>query len=149
MIVKNKNAKDNYKSIALPEKYTPKKSEEYMCDLHKAFFYKMLIDQKEELETEMADELADINVGKQIESGGAMDELDTTTLSIEADLNITMQERHKSLLVQIDNALARLEDGSYGYSVISGDEIGLKRLMIQPVATLTMEESEDKEKSSS
>ena len=148
MIVKKKlkTTKNSYKSIELPPKYSPKKSEEYMCDLHKAFFYRMLIDQKEEIQTEIADEIEDVNIGKQIESGGAMDELDAATLSIEADLNIKMQERHKNLLVQINNALARLKDGTYGYSVISGDEIGLKRLIIQPIATLTIEEESEAER---
>ena len=138
--------KKDYKTIILPEKYVPKKTDEYMCNEQKAFFYQMLMSQKRDIETEMSESADGVNVGKQIDSVGAMDEGDAATLSIETDMYIKMHERNKNLMLQIDNALARLEDGTYGYSVISGDEIGLKRLMIRPVATMTMEESEEKER---
>lgn len=135
----------NYKTIVLPEKYVPKKTEKYMCAEHKAYFYQMLMAERAEREAEI-ESPEDVVLGQQMDSIGAMDEGDAATLSIEADLNIKIQEKNLGVLKQIDAALARLEDDTYGYSVISGDEIGLKRLMARPVAATTSEEKSTVEK---
>ena len=60
-------------------------------------------------------------------------------------MNLRMSERTTNLLQKIDAALERIENGKYGYSVISGDEIGLQRLMARPLATMTVEEQEEYE----
>ena len=57
-----------------------------------------------------------------------------------------MAERDKNLLLKIDQALERIENGTFGYSVISGDEIGLNRMLARPLATMTIEEQEEHEK---
>ena len=132
--------KKDYKTLVLPDKYVPKKTEPYMCPEQKAFFYQMLTAQKQEIERAVIEIEEGPHLGQNISAAGAMDEGDVATLSIEADLNIKMQERDMAVLRQIDAALQRLEDGTYGYSVLSGEEIGLKRLMVRPVATMTMEE---------
>ena len=56
-----------------------------------------------------------------------------------------MSERKNKLLAKLNAALYRLENGTYGYSVVSGDEIGLPRLMARPLATMTVEEQEEYE----
>ena len=139
-------AKKDYKTINLPPKYQPKKTEEYMSVEQKAFFYQLLIAEKKDLEQVLVDSSDDVNLGQRLDSVGAMDEGDAATLSIEADMNIKIQERNKNILLQVENALSRLEDGSYGYSVISGEEIGLKRLLSRPTATMTAEEKDEMEK---
>jgi DnaK suppressor protein len=139
-------AKKDYKTIVLPNKYVPKKSEEYMSAEQKAFFYQMLMSQKSEIEKEMLELTDDVNLGQKLDSVGAMDEGDAATLSVDADLSIKMRERNLMALGKIDRALQRMEDETYGYSVISGDEIGLKRLMVYPYATTTIEEKEESEK---
>jgi len=48
-------------------------------------------------------------------------------------------------LRKINAALDRIENGTYGYSVVSGDEIGLNRMMARPLATMTVEEQEEYE----
>ena len=111
-----------------------------MCAEHKAYFYQMLLEQKKEFEMEVVEIEDAPHLGRQIDGVGAMDEGDAATFSVEADLNIKMQERNMNAIRQIDAALQRLEDGTYGYSVISGEEIGLKRLMARPVAATTSEE---------
>ncbi|MDR1071383.1 MAG: hypothetical protein LBL21_01935 [Rickettsiales bacterium] len=138
--------KKDYKTIVLPQKYAPKKTEKYMSLEQKAFFYQMLTDQKNEVEKEIEDSTEDVNLGQKLDSVGAMDEGDAATLAIDADLSIKICERRMSQLQGIDEALQRLEDDTYGYSVVSGEEIGLKRLMIRPVATMTIEEREESEK---
>ena len=57
-----------------------------------------------------------------------------------------MSERNANLLKKIDEALKRIENGTFGYSDISGEEIGLQRLMARPLATKTIEEQEEIEK---
>jgi DnaK suppressor protein len=136
----------DYKAIVLPPKYRPKKTEKYMSIEQRAYFYQMLIGIKATLESDVQGSVADVNLGERMNSLGAMDEGDATTLSIDTDLSIKMQERNMYALRKIEAALERLENGTYGYSVLSGDEIGLKRLTIRPTAKLTLEEQEEKEK---
>lgn len=138
--------KKDYKTLALPNKYVPKKTEKYMSVEQKAYFYQLLIAQKAELEEQMTEMKDSSHLGQQLDSVGAMDEGDATTLAAEADFKIKIYERDKIHLDKINMAIQRLEDDTYGYSVISGDEIGLKRLMIRPVATMTIEEKEELEK---
>ena len=142
---KGASMKKNYKTITVGDKYVPKKNEEYMSEEQKAYFYQLLMAEKDELVAEMAeaDGVADLVQG---DGGGGMDEGDAATLSIGSDMNIKMRARNQSQIKRIDEALRRLEEGTYGYSIISGDEIGLKRLMARPVAAITMEEKEESEK---
>lgn len=138
-------AKKDYKTIVLDPKYSPKKTEKYMSDEQKAYFYQMLMRQRRELD-EDGDDPETLVIGQKLDSAGAIDEGDAATLAIDTDLSIKLQERSNAVKKQIDAALARLEDGTYGYSLLSGDEIGIKRLMVRPIATITMEEKEATER---
>ena len=60
-------------------------------------------------------------------------------------MNLRMSERTSNLLEKINAALERIEKGTYGYSVISGEEIGLQRMLARPLATMTIEEQEEHE----
>ncbi|MDR2770031.1 MAG: hypothetical protein LBB08_01115 [Rickettsiales bacterium] len=135
----------DYKTLELAAKYIPKKTDEYMGAEQKAFFFHALVRQKKELESEMQGH-SDVELGRSMDSVGAMDEGDAATLSTEADFSIQMQERNREIIAKIDAALDRLENGSFGYSVISGEKIGIKRLMANPTATMTIEEREEQEK---
>ena len=61
-------------------------------------------------------------------------------------MNLRMSQRDNNLMRKIDGALERLENGTFGYSVVSGDEIGLQRMLARPLATMTIEEQEEYEK---
>lgn len=136
----------DYKNLKLDPKYIPKKTEEYMSPEQKAYFYKLLSDGRAQIISAMPDILNDILLGEKMDSAGVGDELDSSNFQMEANERIKTNSRTNNLLKKIDYSLARLEDGSYGYSVISGDEIGLKRLMAVPTATMTIEEKEEHEK---
>ena len=56
-----------------------------------------------------------------------------------------MSERNSKLLPKINAALDRLENGTFGYSVISGEEIGISRMLARPLATMTVEEQQEYE----
>ena len=72
--------------------------------------------------------------------------MDIAIAEQETTMTLRMAGRDNNLLVKINSALERIENGTYGYSVISGDEIGLARMLARPLATMTIEEQEEHEK---
>ena len=139
-------AKKNYKTIELPAKYIPKKSEPYMCTEHLAYFYQLLNTQKEEILQQNAATLNSVSTRNKTNSTITGDDLDIAIAEQETTMTLRMAERDNNLLVKINSALDRIENGTYGYSVISGDEIGLARMLARPLATMTIEEQEEHEK---
>ena len=138
-------ATQDYKTIELPAKYTPKKSEPYMCPEQLAYFYNILNTQKEELLSDSDSVLNAVRMAEKTESVGVGDESDNASYNQDITMDLRMSERNNKLLQKINAALDRMDKGEYGYSVISGDEIGLKRMMARPLATMTVEEQEEYE----
>ena len=139
-------AKENYKTIELPPKYTPKESEPYMCPQQLAYFYHLLTAQKEELLQDSDSVLNAVRLADKTESAGVGDDSDNATFEQEITMNLRMSERDNNLLKKINAALERIENGTYGYSIVSGEEIGLSRMLARPLATMTIEEQEEYEK---
>lgn len=138
-------AKKNFKDIELDPKYVPKKSEPYMCPEQLAYFYKVLTTQREELLSDRDDVLNDVRMAEKSENAGVGDEQDQASAEQEITMNLRMSERTDNLLKKINAAIERIENGTYGYSVISGDEIGIQRMLARPLATMTTEEQEEYE----
>lgn len=138
-------AKKNYKNIEIDPKYVPKKSEPYMCPEQLAYFYHLLNTQREELLSDHDSVLNDVRMAERNGNAGVGDEQDQATTEQEITLNLRLSERNSNLLKKINAALDRIENGTYGYSVISGAEIGLQRLLARPLATMTVEEQEEYE----
>ncbi len=136
----------DYKNIELPPKYVPKKSEPYMCPEHLAYFYQLLNTQKEELMHDSDSVLSAVRLAEKNESAGVGDDSDNATAEQDITMNLRMSERDNNLLKKINSALERIENGTFGYSVVSGDEIGLSRMLARPLATMTIEEQEEYEK---
>lgn len=139
-------AKKNYKTIELSPKYTPKKSEPYMCDEQLAYFYHILNTQREDILQDRDSVLSDVCMAEKSESTGVGDEQDKASAEQEITLNLRISERNSNLLQKINAALERIENGTFGYSIISGEEIGLQRMLARPLATMTIEEQEEYEK---
>ena len=137
--------KKNYKNITLDPKYTPKKTEPYMCPEQLAYFYQVLNAQRDEIMHDRESVLNDVRMAEKNESAGVGDEQDQASNEQEITMNLRMSERTTNLLQKINAALERIENGKYGYSVISGEEIGLQRLLARPLATMTVEEQEEYE----
>ena len=135
----------NYRTIELASNYKPKLSEPYMCPEQLAYFYNILMTQKEELESDSDSVLNAVRMAEKTENAGVGDESDTASYNQDITMDLRISERNNKLLQKINAALARMETGEYGYSVISGEEIGLKRMMARPLATLTIEEQEEYE----
>ncbi len=138
-------AKKSYKTIELPPRYTPKKSEPYMCPEQLAYFYRQLMAQKDEIVHESDSVLSAVRLAEKTEAAGVGDDSDNATYEQDITMNLRMSERDNNLLKKINAALDRIENGTYGYSVVSGDEIGLNRMMARPLATMTIEEQEEYE----
>lgn len=138
-------ATKNFKKIELPPKYIPKKSEPYMCPEHLAYFYQLLTAQKNELQHTNDDVLNAVRMADKMESAGVGDDQDTASVEQDIAMELRMSERDNNLLNKINAALERLDNGTFGYSVVSGDEIGLARMLARPLATMTVEEQEEYE----
>ena len=132
-----------YRDLELSPKYTPKKTEKYMCDEQRAYFYRLLISQRDEiLKNSRKLDSEDININRS----DVGDDCDISNLEEEFSKKVQFNERNSNTINRINKAIDMIENGSYGYSIISGDEIGINRLMAQPLATLTLEEQDEMEK---
>ncbi len=76
----------------------------------------------------------------------ASDPMDRATQEEERGIELRTRDRERKLMRKIDQALQRIEDGSYGWCEETGDPIGLLRLLARPTATLSVEAQERREK---
>ena len=74
------------------------------------------------------------------------DVADRASLESERALELRTRDRERKLISKIDAALRRIDQGEYGWCEVSGDPIGLKRLIARPVATMTVEAQEAHER---
>ena len=123
------------------EPYSPKRGEEYMSDEQLEHFREILNAWKQELMFEVDRTVHHM----QDEAANFPDPNDRATQESEFGLELRTRDRERKLLRKIDSAIARIEDGSYGYCEETGEEIGLKRLEARPVATLCLEAQERRE----
>lgn len=121
--------------------YQPKRGEEYMSDEQLEHFREILNAWKRELMFEVDRTVHHM----QDEAANFPDPNDRATQESEFGLELRTRDRERKLLRKIDSALARIDDGSYGYCDETGEEIGLKRLEARPVATLCLEAQERRE----
>ncbi len=128
--------------ITLPADYRPSESEDFMNPLHVEYFRRKLLRWRADLLREADGTLASL-------SEGGIHEADITDrASVETDraLELRTRDRARKLIAKIDQALARLEGGSYGYCEETDEPIGLKRLEARPIATLSIEAQERHER---
>lgn len=137
--------KENYKTLELPNNYKPKKSEPYMCPMHLAYFYNILKNQYDEIISNRNSVLNAVRMAEKTESLGVGDESDNATFNQDISMDLRISDRNSKVLQKIEAAFERLETGTYGYSIVSGDEIGIQRMIARPLATMTTEEQEEYE----
>ena len=121
--------------------YKPRRGEEYMSDKQLNHFRKILGSWKSELMYEVDRTVHHM----QDEAANFPDPNDRATQESEFGLELRTRDRERKLLRKIDSALARIDEGSYGFCDETGEEIGLKRLEARPVATLCLEAQERRE----
>ncbi len=128
--------------IVLPPGYKPSESEPFMNDMHKAYFRKRLIEWKDEILRQTRETLAILHE----DSAQHADLADRATSETDRATELRTRDRQRKLIAQIDAALGRIEDGSYGFCEDTGEPIGLKRLDARPIATLSVEAQERHER---
>jgi RNA polymerase-binding transcription factor len=131
--------------LAGPRNVTPyitKRGEAYMNSVQLEHFRNILNGWKRDLMEEVDRTVSHM----KDEAANFPDPNDRATQEEEFSLELRTRDRERKLIRKIDEALKRVEDGSYGYCLETGEEIGVKRLEARPVATLTIEAQERRER---
>lgn len=129
-------------SLLLPENYRPSEDEPFMNERQRAYFRRKLLAWKEEIILQTRETL----MGLHEDSTQHADLADRATSETDRALELRARDRHRKLIAKIDAALARIEDGTYGYCEETGEPIGLRRLDARPIATLSLEAQERHER---
>lgn len=129
-------------AVILPPDYKPSDKEEYMNEMQLEYFRQKLLSWKKSLIGQSMDTLDDLKQGGLNQP----DQIDRASLESDKALELRTRDRARKLISKIDDALKRIEDGSYGYCEETGDPIGLERLEVRPVATLSIEAQERHER---
>ncbi len=122
--------------------YIVKRGELYMSKEQLEHFRNILNSWKRDLMVEVDRTVSHM----KDEAANFPDPNDRATQEEEFSLELRTRDRERKLIRKIDDALKRIEDGSYGYCLETGEEIGIKRLEARPVATLSLEAQERRER---
>ena len=128
--------------IVLDEGYRPSDDESFMNERQREYFRRKLIRWKHDILREAQETLATL----QSENENHPDLADRASSETDRAIELRARDRQRKLIAKIDAALARLEDGTYGYCEETGEPIALKRLEARPIATLSVEAQERHER---
>ena len=129
-------------SIKLPASYKPSEKEEYMNPRQVEYFRLKLVEWRKNLIDESRETMEHLKE----ENWHEPDISDRASLETDAGVELRTRNRYLKLIEKINSALARIEEGNYGYCEETGEEIGIKRLEARPIATMTIEAQERHEK---
>ncbi|MCR9238699.1 MAG: RNA polymerase-binding protein DksA [Alphaproteobacteria bacterium] len=122
--------------------YRPSEDEPFMNDRQKAYFKRRLNGWKEDILRESQLTLDTL----QQENSNHPDLADRASSETDRAVELRARDRQRKLISKIDSALARIEDGSYGFCEETGERISLKRLDARPIATMSVEAQERHER---
>jgi DnaK suppressor protein len=122
--------------------YRPSEDEEFMNDRQLEYFKEKLLLWKEEIARESRETLTHL----QSETENHPDIADRASSETDRALELRTRDRQRKLISKIDEALRRIEEGSYGYCEETGEPIGVARLDARPIATLSLEAQERHER---
>ena len=127
---------------ALPAGYTPDEDEEYMSDAQLAYFRVLLLEWKKSIIEAAEGTLQSLQDGPIREA----DLNDRASSETDWGIELRTRDRQRKLVSKINAALRRIEEGEYGFCEVTGEPIGLGRLLARPVATMTVEAQEAHER---
>jgi len=133
-------------AVEVPElntDYRPKEDEEYMNPRQLAYFRAKLNAWKDEI---LRGAKETVNIMKK-ETENHPDLVDRASSESDRALELRTRDRQRKLISKIEEAISRVDDGSYGYCEETGEPIGLGRLEARPTATLSIEAQERHERS--
>ena len=122
--------------------YVPSDDEPFMNERMRAYFKRALLTWRDEILEESKSTIANL----QEDTLALPDLADRATSETDRGLELKTRDRQRKLISKIEEALRRLEDGSYGYCEETGEPIGVGRLIARPIATLSLEAQERHER---
>ena len=125
-----------------PPDYRPSKDENFMSERQREYFRQKL----QRWRTELMDESSETRNHLQENNGLESDLADRASLETDQSLELRTRDRARKLINKIDEALGRIDAGSYGYCEVTAEPISLKRLEARPIATLSIEAQERHER---
>jgi DnaK suppressor protein len=122
--------------------YRPSENEPFMNAKQREYFRRKLLHWREDLLSETSETL------QHLQEGGLQepDVADRASLETDRSLELRTRDRARKLIAKIDEALKRIEDGTYGYCEKTDEPISLARLEARPIATLSIEAQEQHER---
>ena len=122
--------------------YVPSEDEEYMSEAQRDYFRKLLNGWKRLIFDASAGTL------QQLQDGPIREPDLNDRASSETDWGIELRtrDRQRKLIAKIDSALRRIDEGEYGWCEVTGEPIGIRRLIARPIATMTVEAQEAHER---
>jgi DnaK suppressor protein len=122
--------------------YRPTDKEPFMNDRQREYFRQKLLAWREDILREARETLQHL----QDENQNHPDFADRASSETDRAIELRARDRQRKLIAKIDEALARIEDGTYGYCEETGEPISIKRLEARPIATLSIEAQERHER---
>ncbi|MCB2082442.1 MAG: RNA polymerase-binding protein DksA [Sphingomonadaceae bacterium] len=129
------------KAVLEPD-YVPSDDEAYMSEKQQNYFRMLLLEWKKSIHTASSATLQSLQDGPIREP----DLNDRASSETDWSIELRTRDRQRKLTSKIDAALRRIDAGEYGYCEVTGDPIGLRRLIARPVATMTVEAQEAHER---
>jgi DnaK suppressor protein len=128
--------------VTLSPDYVPSDDEDFMNPMQLEYFRQMLLNWRSELIQEAGETLNNLNSGNLQQP----DMADRASLETDHQIELRTRDRERKLIIKIDEALSRIENGTYGFCEDTDEPIGLKRLMARPIAVLSLEAQERHER---
>ena len=122
--------------------YRPTEDEPFMNERQLKYFRQKLLIWKDDILRESGETLRHL----QAETENHPDIADRASSETDRALELRTRDRQRKLISKIDEALRRIDEGSYGYCEETGEPIGLARLDARPIATLSLEAQERHER---
>lgn len=129
-------------AVLEPSEYRPSEDEAFMNERQLEYFRKKLTSWKEDILRESRETVGHL----QAETENHADIADRASSETDRSLELRTRDRQRKLISKIDEALRRIDDGSYGYCEETGEPIGVGRLDARPIATLSLEAQERHER---
>jgi len=120
---------------ALPPDYAPSDAEDYMSPQQLNYFRVLLLEWKKSILTASEFTLQSLQDGPIREP----DMNDRASSETDWGIELRTRDRQRKLIAKIDSALRRLDEGEYGWCEVTGEPIGINRLIARPIATMTVE----------
>lgn len=128
--------------LAKTKTYKPSDKEPFMNERQRDYFRLRLLAWREDILKEAKETLVHL----QEENQNHPDIADRASSETDRAIELRARDRQRKLISKIDEALARIDDGTYGYCEETGEPISLRRLEARPIATLSVEAQERHER---